>query len=78
MIDVHFEVLTFDFFDLLLRLQFLHVLFLKLDPSLITVPIIVDIIDKVAAVAGEAQVLFHLSLWLLFLVTPLLICSIHY
>ena len=78
MIDVHFEVLTFDLFDLLLRLQFLHVLFLKLDPSLITVPIIVDIIDEVAAVAGEAQVLFHLSLWLLCLVIPLLVCSIHY
>ena len=68
-IDIHFKVLAFNLFDLLLRLQFLHVIFLKLDPFLITIPVIVDIIDEVAAVAGEAQVSFDLSLWNLCFVT---------
>ena len=62
-IDIHFKILAFNLFDLLLRLQFLHVIFLKLDPPLITFPIIVDIINEVAAVAREAQVFFDLSLW---------------
>ena len=50
-IYIHLEVLAFNLFDLLLRLQFLHVVFLKLDPCLVSFPIIVDIIDEVSAVA---------------------------
>ena len=50
-VHIHFEVLTFDLFDLLLRLHGLHVFGLKLDPPLVTIPIVVDIIDEVATVA---------------------------
>ena len=62
LVHIHFEVFALDLFDLLGLGDVLHVLGLEGCPSLVQLPVVVDVVNEVAALAREPQLALTLSL----------------